>query len=362
MEALKPYIKVTYNGTDISEDISKSLCQFVYTDSMDEADTIDLTVEDVELKWQNEWYPDKGARLVCEIGIEGGVLLNCGTFEIDDIEFSGPPDQVTIKGIAAGFKGGKKRSEKSHTHESKTLAEIVKTIAGNAGLTVQGEIGNIKLGRSVQAAQRDMRYLRRLANEYGYTFNIRGTVLNFFKRKDLEGATTTGSYDKHEAITYKFSDKSTGIYKAVQVNFHNPETGELITHTEEDPAISFTDDIHVVNCKAENTEQAKAIAAATLNLLNKLQQSGNITFEGNPYLVAGNVIELTGFGKASGNYIIKSSSHTVGVAEGWIVDLEVYKVGFIPEAKNKPQKSKKKKKAEAYSGPMAAGDKDLFNY
>lgn len=363
MEAIRPYIQVTYDGVDISEDISKSLIQLSYSDNMDEADTIDITLEDKELKWQNEWYPSKGARLQPTIGYLGAEFLECGLFEIDEFNSSGPPDIVTIRGIAAGFSNGKKRTDKSYTHESKTLAEIVRTIASNSGLIVKGEIANLRIDRSVQNAKRDMRYLRRLANQYGYTFNIRGNELNFFKRTDLEKSNPVGSYDKTDLITSSISDKSTKIYAAAEVRFHNPVTGVLVVHKESDPSVDFTDDVLIINEKAENIEQAQEMSKAFLNRANKLQQSGSISLSGNPYLIAGNVIELTGLGKLSGNYIIKSSSHTIDIGSGWMADLEVYKVGLIPESKNKPKdKKSKKKNAESNSGPMAAGDQGLFGF
>ena len=149
METLdKLYLKVLYNGKNITTDLSKSLSSFTYTDNMEEADTLDIEVEDSEQKWQNEWYPEKGAKIEAEIGIEGGEVLNCGIFEIDEIEFHGAPDAINIRCIAAGFKTGEKRTDKSHVHENKTLAEIVRTIAKDAGLEVVGKVSDIRVGLS----------------------------------------------------------------------------------------------------------------------------------------------------------------------------------------------------------------------
>lgn len=349
------------NGVDVSEDLSASLMDIAYSDNMSDADTIDITLEDKDLKWQNEWYPAKGTKLTCRIGYLNSEYLDCGTFEVDEITISNP-DIVTIRAIAAGFIKGKLRTDKSHTHEFKTLAEIVKTIAANAGLTVKGNIGNIRIDRSVQNAKRDMRYLRRLANTYGYAFNIRGTELNFYKQTELEKSNPVISLDKTDLETYSIGDKSTKIYAAAEVRFHNPLTGKLIEHTEKDPSIESTDDVLVINEKCDNLDQARAIAAAALSKANKLQQSGNLSTVGNPYLVAGSVFELTGLGLFSGNYIIQSSNHTISISSGWTTDLDIYKVGFVSEDKLKPKTKKKKKESDTYTGSMASGDKDLFNY
>lgn len=112
MQAISPFIKVLYDNKDISEDVSRGLYAVTYSDSLEDVDTVDIDVEDANLKWQDNWYPDKNSTLTVEIGDTSGVVLKCGVFEIDEIELMGPPDAIRIRGIAAGFKTGKKRSAK----------------------------------------------------------------------------------------------------------------------------------------------------------------------------------------------------------------------------------------------------------
>lgn len=322
-----------YNGTNITEDLSRYLVAFTYTDNMDEADTLDIQLEDSSLLWQNTWYPEKGAKVQAEIGLQGGEIVDCGTFEIDEIEFLGPPDMVNMRCIAAGFTSGKKRSGKSHVHEQKTLAEIIRTVASSAGLKVQGNISNVRVGRVVQRKERDLRFLRRLAKEYGYTFNVRDSVATFMPRADLEKSGAVATFQKSDLLSFSIRDKSVDTYKRASIKFHNPETGETVTHTETDSEHDGTDDEIELKTTAETNAQAVLMTRAALNAANKMQQSGNVSLPGSPVLVAGNVIELTGLGLLSGNYLIKASAHTVGIAEGWLVDLEVYKVGFVDESK-----------------------------
>ncbi|HIE59288.1 MAG TPA: hypothetical protein EYP82_05035 [Hydrogenothermaceae bacterium] len=55
---------------------------------------------------------------------------------------------------------------------------------------------------------------------------------------------------------------------------------------------------------------------------NKFKQSGSITVEGNPLLVAGATIELDLGDKFSGKYFIESSTHTIG-QQGYTTTLQI---------------------------------------
>ena len=349
----KLYLKVLYNGKNITADLSKSLTSFTYTDNMEEADTLDIEVEDSEQKWQNEWYPEKGAKIEAEIGIEGDEVLNCGTFEIDEIEFRGAPDSVNIRCIAAGFKTGAKRTEKNHVHENKTLSEIVRTIAQDAGLEVVGKVSDIRVGRLVQQRKNNLRQLKKLATQYGYTFNVRDKKAIFIKNTELEKKESVEIYDKTELLNFSLADKSTGTYQSASIRYHNPMTGNVVKHTEQEGGLQNTDDTLELPFTAESEAQAIEMTKSALAKANKMQQSGSISLPGSSLLVSGNVIGLRRLGRLSGDYVIKSSSHSITNSEGWVVDAEVYKVGYVEDVEKqttsntqKPKKKKGKKKKE----------------
>lgn len=344
MQLPRPHIKTLYNGINISADISRSLINFTYTDNLDEADTLDIELEDAFQKWQNRWYPEKGAKIQAEIGIEGGVILDCGTFEIDEIEFTGPPDSINLRCIAAGFKEGQKRTAKSHVHENKTLAEIVKTVADAAGLKVMGKVSGIRIGRIVQQKERDLRFLKRLATEYGYSFNVRDKTAVFIRKEELENAKAVAAYDKTELLGFSIRDKSSGTYKLASVKWHNPETGQLVSHKTDEGGANNTDDILELKLTAQSEAQAIEMTKAALRAANNLQQSGAVSLPGSPLLCSGSVIELWNLGLLSGDYIIRQSAHSISNDAGWVVDAEVYKINYKEDAK---EKAKPKPKARS---------------
>src|SRR5574344_1774116 len=94
---LKPTFKIEYNKKDITKDVSNYVVNIEYTDfEHGQSDEISITFEDSEKLWQNAWIPSKGDSLRLFIGYEGEKLLNCGVFEIDEIEFATPPDTLIV--------------------------------------------------------------------------------------------------------------------------------------------------------------------------------------------------------------------------------------------------------------------------
>ena len=85
-------------------------------------------------------------------------------------------------------------------------------------------------------------------------------------------------------------------------------------------------DTIVIRGQAENDSQAKAKTGSSLKKKNKEKITGSFSVPGNPKLVAGVNIELTGIGAFSGKWHIVSSTHTADTSGGYITDVEVRKI------------------------------------
>lgn len=83
------------------------------------------------------------------IGYEGEKLLNCGIFEIDEIEFVTPPDVLTVKAIATGITKALCQNN-SIAYENKTLKQIASEIAQKHSLTLIGDIEDVRVERITQ--------------------------------------------------------------------------------------------------------------------------------------------------------------------------------------------------------------------
>lgn len=58
----RAYILLEYDGKDISQEISEVGLSLIYTDNTDEADTLEISFEDVDGKWHDVWFPKVGER------------------------------------------------------------------------------------------------------------------------------------------------------------------------------------------------------------------------------------------------------------------------------------------------------------
>ena len=223
------------------------------------------------------------------IGYVGEKLLNCGIFEIDEIEFSTPPDVLIVKAIATGITKSL-RQNNSVAYENKNLKQIANEIAKKHNLTLVGEIDDIRVERITQNKQRDLTFLKTLAEQYGYIFKITDNQLVFYKTQKL-------------------------------IDANNPKTGKTITATAKNESCVKGDTLKLSQ-RVENKQQALIKAKAALSKGNHTIE-GSIDMMGNPYLIAGLNVEMKDVGHFSGKYHITQATHSIDRNSGYSLSLEV---------------------------------------
>lgn len=334
-----PMLVVKYQGKDISSDIAPYLLQCDYVDFLEgESDSLDLSLEDVDHRWINDWYPNHGDSISLMIGYANEPLLPCGDFEVDEVELEGGRgvgDVVRIKALAAGVKKAV-RTRNGKAYDNTTLAGIAAIIAKKQKLTLQGKIEHIEIGRITQVYETDLSFLHRVAQEYGYSFSIRGTKLCFFKRSELKDAAPTLIIDRADVVRYRFRDKVKGVVTSATVNYHDPKKKSHRKHTSKDSTAKTnrtSGDELKLNVRAENAQQAKLKADAALDRHNEDQTSAELTMYGNVKLVSGVNVELTGFGKMNGKYTIYKAPHSFSRSGGYPTTIELKRVRADPPPK-----------------------------
>ena len=342
-----PKFTVLYNNKNITNDISKYMLSLTYNDKTEgESDEIEIELEDVDLRWQNSWYPEKGAKLT--VTIED---LKCGVFEIDEIQLSGPPDVVSIRAMATGIVNSL-RTKKSDAHESKTLKQIAEKVAAKNNLTIQGVIPDITFGRISQNKETDLSFLKRISKEYGVLFSVRENIITFTSIYDVEKRNVSFTIDKSEISSYSIKDKADGMIKEASVKSKSAKNNEAVAvnldfekYKSEQGYSSDTpvgQDTGVTHTKAENKQQAEAKAKAIMHVSASNQMEGSIDMQGTTLAIAGNNFQLIGLGRLSGKYHIKSSSHKIDRSSGYRVGLEIKRLN-LPA---KHEQITKKKKAQ----------------
>lgn len=344
LEALK--YQVLYENRNITNDISKYMLSITYNDKQEgESDEIEIQLEDADLLWQNSWYPEKGAKLKVNL-----IGINCGVFEIDEIELNGPPDTVSIRGMATGIKNTL-RTKKSDAHENKTLRQIAEKVAQKNNLTISGTIPNITINRVTQNRETDLAFLKRISQEHGLLFSVRESIITFTSIYDIQNRNVSLTVDKTDLATYSIKDKSAEGKKATKVVHTNPKKNEKVeTNLEYEKYLKdnnltssgiVNQDTEVVHKRAENKQQAESKAKAAMNTSASNQFEGRLSMEGNVLMLSGNNFQLTGLGVLSGKYNIKSSSHRLDRSGGYTVEVEIKRLQLAVKKQHITHKKKK---------------------
>lgn len=319
---MKPTFKLLYENHDITVDVAPYVLSIEYTDSEHgQSDEIQIQLEDSDKLWQGDWYPSKGDTLNLQIGYAGDKLLNCGSFEIDEIEYASPPDVITLKALATNIKKAL-RQENSVAYENKTLRQIAQEIAVKHRLKLVGDIKEIKVKRITQNKERDLTFLKNLAEQYGYIFKIANEQLVFYETQKLKDENATLILNKQELSSINLREKAHEKYRACSVSYHDPESKTVIS-----TIIRANDvvngDVLKLNTRCENKEQAIIQAQVALAQKNVSKIEGSLSLMGSPYLVAGSNIELKGIGNFSGKYHLIQVKHLIDKNSGYTTNLEV---------------------------------------
>src|SRR5439155_26340295 len=123
----------------------------------------EIVLEDRDRRWQGPWFPVRGDIVSLQIGYELEEWgLNCGDFQVDELELKGPPDTFHLKCIAAGITPSL-RTPRSAAYEGQTLSQVANTIAARHQLTVVGAPQNVNVAwaRITQRHETDLHFLRR---------------------------------------------------------------------------------------------------------------------------------------------------------------------------------------------------------
>lgn len=318
---LVPIFELFYDKKNITNDVSPYVTSIEYTDvEHGESDELTISFEDSEKLWQGAWIPSKGDCLRAYIGYEAEKLLNCGVFEIDELEYDTPPDVITVKGLATGIKKPL-RQKNSVGYENKTLKQIAKEIADKHELSLVGEIADIRVDRITQNQERDLTFLTKLAEQYGYIFKIAENNLVFYDVSKLKGAKSTQIFYKTDLSHINLREKTSQKYKAVQVSYFDPKKKKTVKASARNESVQKGDTLKIT-ARCSDRKQAIIKAKAALSTADT-KIEGSIELPGNPYLIAGLNIEIKGIGHFSGKYHIKQARHIINKASGYKTCCEV---------------------------------------
>ena len=189
-----PDWRVTLDGKDLSDKIRPRLVSLSLSEKRgDEADQLDIVLTDHDGGLD---IPPEGAVLKLQLGWKQGRdvtvgLVDKGSFKVDDVSHSGPPDQITIRARAADFTSTI-RNRRDKSWKDTTLGAVLRDVAGRNGLTarIAPALASIALKSVTQSRESDIAFLRRLGRENDAVATIKDKNLIFSPKG--AGTTTSG--------------------------------------------------------------------------------------------------------------------------------------------------------------------------
>ncbi len=312
-KARRVSVQVLYNSTNITKDIAPYLKSFHFNDVMSgAADDIELHLEDVKHLWQADWLPEKGAMLDITLKSEswqdeGERTLPLGLFEIDEIEISNPPSEVTIKAVSVPNNSALRGVDKSRSWEKATLHKIAQSIAGNAGLKLFYDGDDSEFDRAEQSHESDLAFLQQLCNDRGKALKVTDDTIVIFDEESYEAKDSVKELHADDVTTYRIRSKTREIYGACHVKYQNSKKKKHIEATfkaKEGKTLEINEEVKSVG-------EALKLAKKKLREKNKEEITVDIIMMGDFDLLAGNTVTLVGFGAFNGKYIITNGKHNI---------------------------------------------------
>ncbi|EBA9765515.1 phage protein D [Salmonella enterica] len=331
----EPVFVLRYNLKDITHDITAYAISITFTDKLSgESDELEVELEDSEQRWRDAWYPGMGDTLALRLGFQGKPLTDCGGFSIDEIELSGPPDSVSIRGRSAPVTRAM-RTKSNRGFENTTLAAIAGRIARKHKLKLEGQIEPLTLERITQYGESDLAFLKRLANDYGYMVKVTPQKLIFSHLGKLRDAPVIRTITPQEVSRWTLRDTLHEVYKGVKNKHQNSQTRTLVTFNADNTTTTRTEkkssssgmstssDIINTSDRVQNDEEARAKGKAKLDRKNEYKHAGTLSLEGDLSLRAGASVMLSGFGKSDGKWLIISARHSLARSSGLTTDIDI---------------------------------------
>lgn len=336
--APRTHVEVIYAGVDITRDISKDLLSLNYTDNEGgTADDISLKLKNNHGLWSGAWFPQEGDALEVTIITEresGVKRLSCGRCEIDEIELSGAPSVIDIKGVSVPLDTTVRRKKKSRAWENVRLSEIATDIANTGKLELlfqpnpagaQVEAPDPLYDRRDQRDETDLQFLQRICFDEGLSLKCTSDQLVVYDVSVMEFQDPVIVFElgKSNILSYRFTTQAHNVYKSCTVEYTDPQTGLVNKFTYTDPKITNGQEFKIVR-RATSIEEAEREAKAAIQKKNRLKVTGQLAVVGSTELVSGITIEIKGFGKFDGKYYVSKSDHAVG--SGYTVSMDINKV------------------------------------
>jgi len=319
-----PRWHITADDKPLNALIDERIMSITITDNRaDTADELDITLDDHDGELN---LPKRGVNLQISIGWADG-LYDKGQFTVDEVEWSGTPDIITVKARAADFTSNLKVGRRQSYHKQ-TFGQIASLIAKRHSLTLTmtSALQGINLEHVDQTDESDIHMLTRLAKAYGAEVSIKQKRILIFKAGTAQTASGKSlpkiliTRADGDQFTYSENDRDhdyTGVVAYYQEDGKAKRTGAHVGTDTKEKRLKGT---------YASEAQAEAAANAEKARLNRNMATFTITKAiGIPQISTESPVGLQGFKPQVDklSWIVSKATHRLDPKSGITTELEL---------------------------------------
>ena len=181
-----------FNGKNVEMKLKEYLESASYTDvASGSSDTLSIRLHNIDKKWITAWYPNKGDEVEGSIRLldwnKAGkdIKINCGSFTLDDVKFSGNPMTLTLDCVSAPASESFQTRERDKTWENVSISGIAGEIAGRYSLALSYSGSAVKI-KKLEQSESDSTFLYNLCKSYGLSMKVYKKKLVIYEQGQME--------------------------------------------------------------------------------------------------------------------------------------------------------------------------------
>ena len=312
---MQPVFKILANNDNVTELIKERLIRLSITDEIgfvSDAATIVIDNHDDQVE-----VPARGAELEVYLGYDVDALVKMGKFMVDEVELSGPPNQISITARSSDtFEKsnlGSIVSPKSRSWHDITFPDMVAAIAKENKLSplVSPRLEGIIVDHIDQTEESDLASLIRVAQTVdSYVKPADGKLIvapigTAISPKKEEKPMPTTELDVTDINSWRIRIAERNKINSVEVKYHDKKKGILDTVRTGKGKPCFCVP-HTYASATTAMRIAKSKLAALIRGIYELE----LTVAGNTAICAESIIKISNLTQAAnGEWIIKSATH-----------------------------------------------------
>ncbi len=323
---MQPIFKILANNNNVTEQIKERLIRLSITDEIGfVSDTITIVIDNHDDQVE---VPARGVELEIYLGYDVDALVKMGKFMVDEVELSGPPDQISITARSSDtFEKsnlGSLVSPKSRSWHDINFSNVVAVIAKENKLSplVSPRLEGIIVDHIDQTEESDLAFLNRIAQTLdSYVKPTNGKLIVApigvaVSPKKEEKPMPTTKLDVTDINSWRLRIAERNKISSVEVKYHDKKRGivDTVRSGKGKPCFCVP---HTYASATTAMRIAKSKLAALIRGVYELE----LTTSGNPAICAESIIKISNLTQAiNGEWIIKSATHELS-GSGYITQI-----------------------------------------